>query len=280
MRPAGGKSAIAKRANNAVILLASFELILANRIFVPYDDSMQILPAIDIRGGQCVRLRQGDYGQETVFSPDPVVVAKSWESQGASILHLVDLDGAKAGRPVNTDVIEAICKAVKIPCQLGGGLRTDDGVYQALELGVTRAIIGTQAVREPDWFATLARQLPGKLVLGLDAKNGKVATEGWLDVSSIEATELADKYSDLPLAAIVYTDIAKDGMMQGPNFDTTEALAKRSPHLVIASGGVTTTEDVLELQRRGIGACILGRTIYEGVIQLPQLLLQLSARTD
>lgn len=241
---------------------------------------MLILPAIDIRGGKCVRLRQGDYAQETVFGEDPADMARHWESQGASMLHLVDLDGAKEGRPVNTDAIARICKAVQIPCQLGGGLRTNEGVHEALSLGVDRAIIGTQAVKEPDWFAKLSESLPGKLVLGLDAKGGKVATAGWLDMSQIDAPVLADRYRDLPLAAIVYTDIAKDGMMQGPNFDATEALARRTPHLVVASGGVTTVEDVLELRRRGIGACILGRTIYEGVVQLPQLLSRLSTHLD
>jgi phosphoribosylformimino-5-aminoimidazole carboxamide ribotide isomerase len=236
---------------------------------------MQILPAIDLRGGKCVRLRQGDYAAETVFGEDPVAMARHWASQGASLLHLVDLDGAKEGRPVNTDVIRAIASAIDIPCQLGGGLRTTAGVNEALSLGVSRVIIGTQAVKEPAWFGDLASKNPGKLVLGLDARGGKVATAGWLDTTEMEAGDLADRYRDLPLAAIVFTDIAKDGMMQGPNFDATEALAKRSPHLVIASGGVTTEEDVLELQRRGIGACILGRTIYEGVVQIPQLLSRL-----
>jgi phosphoribosylformimino-5-aminoimidazole carboxamide ribotide isomerase len=236
---------------------------------------MQLLPAIDLRGGKCVRLRQGDYADETVFGEDPVAMAKHWAAQGASMLHLVDLDGAKEGRPVNTEIIRAIAREIDIPCQLGGGLRTDEGVAAAFELGVSRAIIGTQAVKDPAWFARLSEKYPGRLVLGLDARGGKVATAGWLDTTSIDAGELADHYRDLPLAAIVYTDIAKDGMMQGPNFEATQALARRSPHLVIASGGVTTEEDVLELQRRGIGACILGRTIYEGVVSIPQLLLRL-----
>lgn len=196
------------------------------------------------------------------------------------MLHLVDLDGAREGKPINTDVIASICAAAGVPCQLGGGLRTTDAVRAALDLGVSRAIIGTQAVRDPKWFAELALQWPGQMALGLDAKNGRVATEGWLDVSEITAVDLADRYRDLPLAAIIYTDIAKDGMMQGPNFDATAALAQASPHLVVASGGVTTEEDVLELRRRGIGACILGRTIYEGVVQIPRLLALLRATLD
>jgi phosphoribosylformimino-5-aminoimidazole carboxamide ribotide isomerase len=237
---------------------------------------MLIIPAIDIRGGKCVRLRQGDYAQETIFSDDPVAIAKDWVDQGATMLHLVDLDGAKAGRPVNTSVIADICQAARVPCQLGGGLRTDEGVRQAIDVGVARAIIGTAALREPEWFARLVVSLPNQLVLGLDAKNGKVATEGWLDVSSIDAVHLAERYRDLPLAGIVYTDIAKDGMMQGPNVEMTAALARSSPHLVIASGGVSTDDDVLALQRSGVRACILGRSLYEGTIQLPQLLARLN----
>jgi phosphoribosylformimino-5-aminoimidazole carboxamide ribotide isomerase len=205
-------------------------------------------------------------------------MARQWIEQGAEMLHLVDLDGAKAGTPVNTDVIADIVRTTKVPCQLGGGLRTDEGVQQALDLGVSRAIIGTAAVRNPEWFARLADSHPGRIALGLDAKDGKVATEGWLDVAETTAVELAARFRDLPLAAVIYTDISRDGMMAGPNFDATEALARSLPILVVASGGVTTAEDVFELQRRGIGACILGRTIYEGTIQLPQLLSQLRAR--
>ncbi|QDU59218.1 1-(5-phosphoribosyl)-5-[(5-phosphoribosylamino)methylideneamino] imidazole-4-carboxamide isomerase [Planctomycetes bacterium Pan216] len=238
---------------------------------------MQVIPAIDLRGGSCVRLRQGDYGQETVFDADPVAVARRWKEEGADFLHLVDLDGAKEGRPVNTDVIRAIVSDVEIPCQLGGGLRDDDAIKAAFDLGVSRAIIGTRAVRDPEWFTSACERFPGKLVLGLDARDGMVATDGWLQASETTAVELAKHYAEAPLAAIVYTDIARDGMMSGPNVDATCRLAESSPHQVIASGGVTTIEDVLELQRRGIGACILGRTLYEGKVKLPELLNQLGA---
>lgn len=237
---------------------------------------MQVIPAIDIRGGKCVRLRQGDYQQETVYSDDPLTMAKRWVDEGADYLHLVDLDGAKSGQPVNTAAIASITRETGVPCQLGGGLRTDEAVRQALDLGVQRVIIGTKAVREPDWFAHVSQSFAGQIVLGLDAKDGHVATEGWLDVSSVSALDLARRYESLPLAGIVYTDIAKDGMMSGPNFEATERLARASRRLVIASGGVTSIEDVLELRRRRIGACILGRTLYEGSMKLSELLDVLS----
>lgn len=236
---------------------------------------MLILPAIDLRGGKCVRLRQGDYSQETIFGDDPAEMARRWVDEGAAYLHLVDLDGAKEGRPVNTNAIEAIVKATGVPCQLGGGLRDEAGIREALGLGVQRVILGTKAVRDPQWLGEMATTFPEQVVLGLDAKDGKVATDGWLDVSDASVLDLAKQHDKLPLAAIVYTDIAKDGMMAGPNFDATEALAKATRHPVIASGGVTTVEDVLKLRSRGIGACILGRTIYEGTIKLSDLLRRL-----
>lgn len=234
------------------------------------------IPAIDLRGGRCVRLRQGDYNQETVFGDDPVAIACRWVEEGAKYLHLVDLDGAREGKPVNTSVVANIVQAAGVPCQLGGGLRDEPAIEAALALGVERAILGTRAVRDPEWFTAMAQRYPNRLVLGLDAKNGLVATEGWLEVAQTTAIELAKRYADLPLAAIVYTDVARDGMMRGPNFDATADLAHAAAHPVIASGGVTTTEDVLELRRRGIGACILGRTIYEGTMNLRDLVEQLA----
>lgn len=233
---------------------------------------MLVLPAIDIRGGRCVRLKQGDYSKETVFDDDPVAVARRWVDQGVQYLHLVDLDGAKEGRPVNTEVIAKIVQATGIPCQLGGGIRSEEGIFDALSLGVRRVIIGTKAVRDPQWFSEMAEKFSERLVLGLDANNGKVATEGWLEVSELTALDVVRRCEELPLAAIVYTDIAKDGMMSGPNFEATELLARSTRHAIIASGGVTTMEDVFELRRRGLGACILGRTLYEGTMSLPELL--------
>jgi phosphoribosylformimino-5-aminoimidazole carboxamide ribotide isomerase len=242
---------------------------------------MLVIPAIDLRGGKCVRLRQGDYSQETVFSDDPAGVAQQFLDAGAKFLHMVDLDGARVGHPVNTAAIESIAKRATYAgasSQLGGGLRTDVAIESALDLGITRAIVGTRAVKDPEWFATTARRLAGRLVLGLDARDGKVAVEGWNAGTAVDALDLIDQTRDLPLAALVYTDISRDGMMAGPNFDATAAVAARAPWQVVASGGVTSEEDVVELQRRGIGACILGRSLYEGSINLPALLRRLGNR--
>ncbi len=188
---------------------------------------MQVIPAIDLRGGCCVRLRQGDYDQETVFGDDPAAMAAKWEAEGATRIHLVDLDGAKQGRPVNVDAVRAILNRVAVPCQLGGGVRDEATIASWLDAGLERVIVGTQALKDPAWFRSMAERYPGKLVLGLDAKDGRVATAGWLDVSSVEASALAATFDDLPLAALVYTDIARDGMLEGPNVTTTEAPAPR-----------------------------------------------------
>ncbi len=237
---------------------------------------MEILPAIDLRGGQCVRLRQGDYAQETVFSNDPAEMARRWESAGASRLHLVDLDGAKAGRPVNVDSIRAIVQAIKIPVELGGGLRDEAALRLMLEdVGVERAIIGTQALKQPDWFRDMTRLFPSRIALGLDARNGFVATAGWLDVSQTSAIELARQFVGLDVAAVIYTNIANDGMMQGVDDATIQDMLTLAglglP--VIASGGVTTLKDIERLtneskrQPKLIGA-IVGQAIYEGTISV------------
>ncbi len=184
---------------------------------------MQVIPAIDLRGGHCVRLRQGDYSQETVFGDDPAAMAAHWASEGAGRIHLVDLDGAREGRPVNVDAVREILRAVNVPCQLGGGVRDDETIAAWLDAGIERVVVGTQALKDPHWFRTMAETFPERLVLGLDAKDGRVATSGWLDVSTVVATTLAEQFDDLPLAAVVYTDIAKDGMLEGPNLAATEA---------------------------------------------------------
>jgi phosphoribosylformimino-5-aminoimidazole carboxamide ribotide isomerase len=229
-----------------------------------------ILPAIDIRGGQCVRLRQGDYAQETVFSNDPVAMAKHWADQGATFLHLVDLDGAKDGRPVNAESIQRIVQAVKIPCQLGGGLRTEEHISQALDWGLNRVVIGTKAVKEPGWLENVSQRFPQKIVLGIDARDGKVALEGWLEVSQLSAVELARRCSDWPLAALVYTDISRDGMMAGPNFKALAEMCTAVNLPLIASGGVTTLDDIRRLAELGLAGCIIGRAIYEGRLSLPE----------
>ena len=241
---------------------------------------MQIIPAIDLRGGKCVRLRQGDYADETIFSDDPAEMARRWAREGAARLHLVDLDGAKEGRPVNVEAVRAIVKAAGVPCQLGGGVRDEATMRQMFDdVGIERVIVGTQALKQPAWFREMAEKFPQRLVLGIDARDSMVATEGWLDVSQTSAYELARGYADVPIAAIIYTNIANDGMLAGIDERTLEDLC-RMCHLevpVIASGGVTTVADVRNLVRAArqhphlVGA-IVGRALYEGQLTLADAL--------
>jgi phosphoribosylformimino-5-aminoimidazole carboxamide ribotide isomerase len=242
--------------------------------------SLTLFPAIDLRAGRCVRLRQGDYAQETVFGDHPAEVAARWQAEGAPWLHLVDLDGAKAGRPVNLEALRAIRQTLRIPCQLGGGIRDEAAIRLMLDdVGIDRVIVGTQALKQPRWFRSMCEAYPGKLVLGLDARGSMVATEGWLDVSQTPALELARQYVGMPLAALVYTNIANDGMMQGIDPATLEdmvALANLG-FPVIASGGVTTLEDLRNLvaaRRRApsLTGAIIGRALYEGTIRLADAL--------
>jgi phosphoribosylformimino-5-aminoimidazole carboxamide ribotide isomerase len=242
--------------------------------------SLTLFPAIDLRAGRCVRLRQGDYAQETVFGDHPAEMAARWQAEGAPWLHLVDLDGAKAGRPVNLDALRAIRQALQIPCQLGGGIRDESAIRLMLDdVGIDRVIVGTQALKQPGWFRSMCEAYPGKLVLGIDARGSMVATEGWLDVSQTPALELARQYAGMPLAALVYTNIANDGMMQGIDPATLEdmvALANLG-FPVIASGGVTTLEDLRNLvaaRRRApsLSGAIIGRALYEGTIRLADAL--------
>jgi phosphoribosylformimino-5-aminoimidazole carboxamide ribotide isomerase len=234
---------------------------------------MQIWPAIDLRGGKCVRLQQGDYGRETVFDDNPVAVACQFQQQGAEHLHLVDLDGAREGRPVNLNTIRAIVEAVDLECELGGGIRDAHSIEVLLEAGLQRLVLGTSALKRTDWFADMCREFPGQLVLGIDARNGCVATEGWLETSEVEATELARKFQSLPLAAIVYTDIATDGMLQGPNVAAMAEMQRLVDLPVVASGGVTTAKDVAQLASAGMAAAIIGRALYEGTLSLSEALV-------
>jgi len=233
---------------------------------------MQIWPAIDIRGGKCVRLLQGDYGREKVFSEDPVEMARKWTDQGARQLHLVDLDAARDGTPTNLAAIGAIVSAVDVPCQLGGGIRDDDSISRLLALGVRRLVVGTAAMKRPDWFRHACRRHAGHLVLGIDARNDRVATDGWTETSGRTAEQLAKQFADEPLAAIVHTDIATDGMLGGPNIDALAAMASAVHFDVIASGGVTTTEDIARLARIPVAGCIIGMALYEGRLSLPDAL--------
>lgn len=237
---------------------------------------MEIIPAIDIRGGKCVRLRQGDYTRETVYGDDPVLTAERWAAEGAARLHIVDLDGAKAGSPVNHELVRRIVESLQIPCQFGGGIRDDEAAKLLLDdVGVNRIVIGTQALKEPAWFRDVVDRHPGRVALGLDARGANVATDGWLEVSETPAVELADGYRNLPLAAVIYTNIANDGMMQGVDPVTLQTLAALAglglP--VIASGGVTTAADVRQLAEIAkthpkLVAAIVGRSLYEGELTL------------
>jgi phosphoribosylformimino-5-aminoimidazole carboxamide ribotide isomerase len=239
---------------------------------------MQLYPAIDIRGGKCVRLRQGNYNDETIFADDPVEMALRWKNEGAEWLHLVDLDGAREGRPVNHEIVKRMVSETGLPCQMGGGIRDEDNIRMAIEdIGLTRVIIGTKALKEPQWFADACGKFPNYLALGLDAKDSMVATEGWLEVSQVSVMELAKQFLQVPISAVIYTNIANDGMMQGIDQATLadlRALAEMGLP-VIASGGVTTMDDIHALQKiaadvPGLIGAIVGRAIYEGTISVPE----------
>jgi phosphoribosylformimino-5-aminoimidazole carboxamide ribotide isomerase len=233
---------------------------------------MQIWPAIDLRGGKCVRLQQGDYGRETVFADDPGAMARQLVDDGAECLHLVDLDGAREGRPVNLDSIRAIVAAVKVPCELGGGIRDDVAIASLFDLGISRLVIGTRALREPEWFRDAVRRYPGKLALGIDARDGFVATDGWLQTSSTPAIDLVKQFETELVAAIIYTDIARDGMLAGPNLAAMQTMKQATRLPVVASGGVTTVADVAALSSIRMDGAIIGRALYEGKLSLADAL--------
>lgn len=233
---------------------------------------MQVWPAIDLRGGKCVRLRQGDYERETIFAEDPAAVARAFAEQGAQHLHIVDLEGAREGLPVNLPSVQAILDAVGIACELGGGIRDEQSVSELLGFGLSRLVIGTSALVDPEWFREACRRNPGKLALGIDARGGRVATDGWLNTSEVQAIELACQFANEPLAAIIYTDIATDGMLAGPNFDAMAEMQAAVEVPVIASGGVTTVGDVARLAQAGLAGCIIGRALYEGTLTLADAL--------
>jgi len=226
-----------------------------------------LFPAIDLKNGQCVRLEQGDMARATVFNLDPVAQAGAFAAQGFEYLHVVDLDGAFAGKPVNAHAVEAMLKAVTMPVQLGGGIRDLRTVEGWLEKGVARVIIGTAAVRDPELVKSAAKSFPGRVAVGLDARDGKVAVEGWAETSEVTALEIARRFEDAGVAAIVFTDIARDGLLKGLNLDATIALAERISIPVIASGGFASIEDVkalLEPRAQKLAGAIVGRALYDG----------------
>lgn len=233
---------------------------------------MLIIPAIDLKDGACVRLRQGRMDEATVFGNDPLAMATRWVEEGARRLHLVDLNGAFAGEPVNAAAVRAITGAFpELPVQIGGGIRSRDTAARYLDMGVRWVIIGTQAVKDPDFVAALCAEFPGHVIVGIDARDGMVATEGWAEVSAVRAVDLAQRFREAGVSAIVYTDIARDGMLSGVNLEATRELAEQGGIPVIASGGVATLADVQALaaiEKTGICGAITGRAIYEGTLDL------------
>jgi phosphoribosylformimino-5-aminoimidazole carboxamide ribotide isomerase len=233
---------------------------------------VEVWPAIDLRGGRCVRLAQGDYDRQTVYDDDPVAVALRFADEGARRLHLVDLDGAKAGRPCHVEVVRRIVREAPLVCEVGGGIRDDASIDMWLGEGVARVVLGTAALKQPEWFRTVCRKHPRRIVLGVDARDGRVATDGWLDTSDVTATELIEQFTQEPLAAIVYTDIATDGMLVGPNVAATAALQRSVAVPVIASGGIRNADDVKQLAEAGLPGCIIGRALYENTITIGEAL--------
>ena len=234
---------------------------------------MILYPAIDLKQGQCVRLRQGDMGQATVFSDDPAAQAASFEADGFAWLHVVDLDGAFAGKPMNAAAVEAILARVRFPVQLGGGIRTMATVEGWLAKGIARVIIGTAAVRDPAFVKAAAKAFPGKVAVGIDARDGMVAVEGWAETSALSMLDLAQRFEDAGVAAIIYTDIARDGMLQGLDMAGTRRLAENLSIPVIASGGLASIADVealLQPENRRIAGAITGRALYDGRLDARQ----------
>jgi phosphoribosylformimino-5-aminoimidazole carboxamide ribotide isomerase len=231
---------------------------------------MYLIPAIDLMEGHCVRLIQGKYNHRINYHNDPVRQAKDFINDGAQWLHIVDLDGAKSGKPANTDSISAIAALGQLKIEVGGGLRDEASIVQLLDLGLERVIIGTKAVQDFKWFSRMAEKFNGKIALGLDARGSKVATHGWTQESPQTLLEFAAEAAKLPIAAIIYTDISKDGMMTGPNFERTKALIEAVDIPIIASGGVNSIEDIKKLIEIGPEAAIIGRSLYEGTLKLSE----------
>jgi len=233
---------------------------------------MELWPAIDLRDGRCVRLAQGDFTRETIYGDDPATMAQRWVDAGAERLHLVDLDGARDGAAGNRESVRAILDAVDVPCQLGGGIRNEETIQELLGLGLSRLIIGTLGVKQPAWFSQMCESYPHKLALGLDARDGMVATDGWKSTSERSAVELAQEMAALPLAAIIYTDIARDGTLSGPNIEALAEMIAAVDVPVIASGGIGSAADIAAVARIPAAGCIVGKALYEGTISLDEAL--------
>jgi phosphoribosylformimino-5-aminoimidazole carboxamide ribotide isomerase len=233
---------------------------------------VELWPAIDLRGGKCVRLRQGDYGQETVFGDDPVAMARDFVAAGARRLHIVDLDGARDGVPTQAGLVARMVTAAGVPCQLGGGIRSRDAVAAYLDAGVARVVVGSLAIERPELLEAVATEFPDRIVLGLDARDGRVAVRGWLETSAVTAVDVARRHAELPLAAVVYTDIARDGMLNGPNLRALADLMAAVALPVVASGGVANAADIRRVAVAGAKGCIVGRALYAGAVTLDEAL--------
>jgi phosphoribosylformimino-5-aminoimidazole carboxamide ribotide isomerase len=231
---------------------------------------MLIIPAIDLKGGKCVRLTQGQKDAETIFSDDPVDVAKSWQDQGADYLHVVDLDGAFEGIPKNLTIVEQIIKQVKIPVEFGGGLRTAQSIKTVLDLGADRVIIGTKAIDSSSWVGELCKTFPGRIAVGIDARNGKVAVQGWTSLCEWTALEFAREIEKVSPCALIFTDISRDGMLQGPNTSSLKELVMTVKTPVIASGGISSLRDIEALIQLPIMGMIIGKALYTGHIKLSE----------
>lgn len=233
---------------------------------------MILFPAIDIRNGNCVRLIQGDYNKEQIYGDNPVEMAKQWQDKGAEFIHIVDLDGAKTGDSINSKVIQDIAKALDIPVQVGGGIRSMDIVREHLDHGVNRVIIGTAAIRNPVFLKEAVSTYGDKIAVSIDARNGFVATDGWTESSEVKAVDLVKDLADIGVKTIVYTDILKDGMLQGPNFEELLTMNDASSIDVIASGGVSTVQDVQKLRKMNMYGAIVGKALYDGTVEFEALL--------
>lgn len=239
----------------------------------------EVIPAIDLRGGQLVRLEQGDYDRETIYDADPARPVAAFVASGAPRIHVVDLDGARSGRIENAAAIQRILEAAgEIPVQLGGGIRTLERIRDLVELGIARVILGTALLEDPALVDAAAREFPDRVILGLDAKGGKLAVRGWRETASVSIEEVLERFAQLPIAAILHTDIARDGMLKGPNLEATEALARQSPFPVIASGGISSVADLVRLaETRVIAGSVVGRALYTGKVDLPEALREVAA---
>jgi len=234
---------------------------------------MVVIPAIDLKNGHCVRLLQGRMDSETVFSDDPAAMAKRWQQEGAEMIHVVDLDGAIQKTPLNGEAVKSIVESVTVPIQVGGGIRNEQTIRTFFDLGVSRIVIGTEAIRNPDLVKRACKMYPGRIVVGIDARNGLVAIEGWTETTRIRAVDLAKQFEDCGVAAINFTDIYRDGMQTGPNIEETGRLAEAVSIPVVASGGVATIEDIkklLSLEAVGVVGVITGKALYGGTLSLKE----------